>query len=671
MLPTPCKRRLAWWGILLGLAGSAGAGLAAAPPSPVAGAEEPDTSGDQEEQRRLTLDFGYRWRINFDGSEELYRSQLDYGQGPKLFGADFFQFNPGPGKSFFDRLEFRLNNWGGEPYSSAQFHMARNGVYDFQFTYQRVRYFNSIPSFANPFFELGVETQRRFDTTQRHAQFSLTLRPGKRVSPFFSYRRSGRRGLVRTTLSADGDEFQITSDTDNHSNDFGGGVELAFKKFSLRLEQGIRLYRDGTEYSATGFQEGNSTRVVLGHPINLTDYQGREDARVNAPYSTAAAVFKPHPTITLRTRHSYTIADTDSNYSESIAGSFFNFPDLRIFYEDASLRTPAQSKKPSWYGDFSAEWKPSERFRLIERFRTRRFHISGAATILAQYRNVEPAAGGVPRDLLEDTEFLNSFLSVDIDKQELEGRFYPTRRTFFRVGHRHEHKVVKSDSRFSQDRDVLVLGGGYEFSSTNRIGVDYEYGTTNQPVERVDAIDFHRLRINGRMAPISSLHLEGLVTLFDHDDDLDAIDLTSRDRNYALRFSFDPSRRFSLSGGFERSSFRNDALYLMPQTISPDRSVYREKGNYADLTVTVYVVGDAFLELGYAFWGTSGTFPLSAHRPVARLEVPLAERLSFYGQWNYYGYNEKESLFPADYRTHLVVAGLRISLDPFRRWNQP
>ncbi len=670
MVPIPNKRRIAWCGILLGLLGPAWASLAAAP---AAGVEEEGKDGndDQEQQRRLTLDFGYRWRINFDGSEDLYRSQLDYGQGPKLFGADFFQFNPGPGKHFFDRMEFRLNNWGGEPYSSAQFHMARNGVYDFQFTYQSVRYFNSIPSFANPFFDLGLQSQRRFDTTQRNAQFSLTLRPGKRVSPFFAFRRNGRRGLVRTTLSADGDEFQIGADTDNHSNDFGGGVELAFKNFSLRLEQGVRLYRDETEYSATGFQEGNSTRIVLGHPINLTDYQGRERVRVNAPYSTAAAVFQPHPTLILRTRHSYTIADTDSNYGESIAGSFFNFPDLRIFYNEAALQAPAQAKKPSWFGDFSAEWKPIERFRLMERFRTRRFHISGSANLLAQYRGVQPAAGGPPRDSLEDSNFLDSFLSVDIDKQELEARFNLTRRTFFRVGHRHEHKVVQTESRFSQDRNVLVLGGGYDFSSANRIGVDYEYGRTNSPIERVDAVDFHRLRINGRLAPVSTLRLEGLATLFDHDDDLDAVDLTSRNRNYALRFSYDPNRRFSLSGGFERSSFRNDALYLVPQTFTPDRSVYREKGNYADLTVTLNLVRDAFVELGYAFWGTSGTFPLSAHRPIARLEIPLGERLAFYGQWNYYGYNEKNSVFPADYRTHLVVAGFRVSLDPFKRWNQP
>ncbi len=626
-------------------------------------------SGD--EQRRLTVETGYRWRVNFNGSEDLYRSQLDYGEGPKLFSADYFDIKTEPGDHFFDRLDFRLSNWGGEPHSSAQFHMAKNGAYDFQFNYENVRYFNSIPSFANPFFSLGLESQRRFDVAQRRASFALTLRPGKRVSPFFTFRRNGRRGLTRTTIAADGDEFQVTADNDSHSNDFGGGVLLSFSRFSLRLEQGFRRYRDQTVYGASGFQEGNSTRRLLGRDINLEEFAGRDDARVNAPYWTAAAVFTPHRTLTLRSRHSYSIADLDSNYSESLAGSFFNFPDLRIFYRDVDLRTPASAKKPNWFGDFSAEWRPVDRFRVIERFRTRRFHISGAANSIFRYGDVTPAGAGRPADELNVSTFSDTFLSVDLNTQELEARFNLSDAAFVRVGHRFESKVVKVPERFSQDRNVLVLGAGYDFSSANRISVDYEYGRTNRPIQRTDEIDFHRLRITGRAAPLPKLQLDGLVTLFDHDDDLTSIDLASRNRNYALRFAYDPSPRFSISGGMERSSFRNDIFYVIPQVILPDRSVYREKGNYADLNLTVFLVRDAFVQVGYSVWGTSGTFPLTSHRPTGRLEVPLTERVSLFGQWNYYGYNEKVTLFPQDYRVHLAMAGLRFSLDPFPKRAKP
>jgi hypothetical protein len=47
---------------------------------------------------------------------------------------------------------------------------------------------------------------------------------------------------------------------------------------------------------------------------------------------------------------------------------------------------------------------------------------------------------------------------------------------------------------------------------------------------------------------------------------------------------------------------------------------------------------------------------------MARLELPIGERLTAYGQWNYYDYKEKVSLFPQDYQTHLVVLGFRVVL---------
>ncbi|HOM99975.1 MAG TPA: hypothetical protein PLM33_06960, partial [Acidobacteriota bacterium] len=39
---------------------------------------------DKEEELRLDVDLGYRWEAMFRGSRELYRSQLDFGEGPKL-----------------------------------------------------------------------------------------------------------------------------------------------------------------------------------------------------------------------------------------------------------------------------------------------------------------------------------------------------------------------------------------------------------------------------------------------------------------------------------------------------------------------------------------------------------------------------------------------------------
>src|SRR5580693_1788606 len=83
---------------------------AAASASPVP-STEPEITG--------WIDFGYRWRSSLNGSLETYRSVVDLGAGPKLFGADFTVLDPH--KRVFDSLHVRASGWGGDP--DAVFHL--------------------------------------------------------------------------------------------------------------------------------------------------------------------------------------------------------------------------------------------------------------------------------------------------------------------------------------------------------------------------------------------------------------------------------------------------------------------------------------------------------------------------------------------------------------------
>ncbi|MFQ5739351.1 MAG: hypothetical protein ACE5JX_10105, partial [Acidobacteriota bacterium] len=180
---------------------------------------------------------------------------------------------------------------------------------------------------------------------------------------------------------------------------------------------------------------------------------------------------------------------------------------------------------------------------------------------------------------------------------------------------------------------------------------------------RTDPVDFQKIRVRGRLSPLASLRFDGSFSLFDHDDDLESIDFSSRDRDLMFQFTYTPHNRITVSGSYERSSYHSNLLFLIPQTFQTDRSIYRERGDYADLFLSLGLIRNARLDLGYSVWGTVGDFPLTSHRPLARLEVPVGERVTAYAQWNYYDYNEKVKLFPQDYQTHLVSVGLRLSLN--------
>ncbi len=610
---------------------------------------------------RLELDFGYRWKINLKGSEDLYRTQVNLGEGPKLFAGSFF-FAPADGDDkFFDRLELRMNSWGGEPYNTAQVRAEKRGIYDLNFSYQNLSYYSAIPYFANPLFESGnLQTQHKHDNALRTSSLDVTLLPGKKISPYFAYQRSARRGLMRTTLAADWDDFVLDADLDLHSDDLRGGLIFRLPCFSLQLEQGFRWYRDQTPFVSPGSQQGNSDRPIFGRDVFLDDYEGANDIDTGAiPYTTATASYRPYERLFLRGRISYSMADVRSGFFENLSGNFFSFPELRAFYSEAENRINGRTTSPNLLVDLSAEVQVAEWLKVIERFRTHRMHVTSSTLAQLAFFDVEPLLQPQTIDRLDMMVPLNSYLAMDLDIQEFEGQFSVNPNLILRLGHRYERKQLKLEDDFPWNRHVLVLGGSYHFSSRDRIAVDYELGRTNQPILRTDALDFNRLRVRGRYSPFESLEISGSLRLFDHDNDL--LSYTARNRAYSLEFNYAFSSRISFGGQWTRSELNTEIPYVVPQDFSVDTFRFKELGNYGNMFLSLGLLRDSRLNIGYSVWGNSGNFPVNYHQPFAKLEVPLGERYVAYGQWNYYGYNEKFVFLPQDYRVHLAVLGFRVS----------
>ncbi|MBI4445276.1 MAG: hypothetical protein HY645_05140 [Acidobacteria bacterium] len=613
----------------------------------------------KDERYRFNLDFGYRWKAGFRGSKDLYRSQLDLGEGPKLLAGDFFVSAPKGSNRWFDRVELRMNSWGGEPYNSAQLRAAKAELYELFFSHRNVQYFNAIPFFANPLFEQGVAaTQHHFDISHRFISTDLRLRPQKAVVPFLSYHRAVRQGPVRTSLVAQGDEFVIHSQIETHSDDFSGGVELKFDALSLLLEQGMRRYRDKSAFDSLGFQGGNSPRPVLGRDITLERYLARNDWETDVPFTNVVLAAQPHADLNVRGKFSYSMSDLEGLFRDEAIGTFFGRPESAFFKQEIQ-NVSGRSKQPSLFADVSADWRVTDRIQILEHFYTRRLHISGSAVLDRVLLQTEPLLGP-PASQIQQRSLLDAFLAFDQDVQELQGIVYFAPRLSFRVGHRFEQRNVELAEEFSYNRNVAIAGVTYEHSATNRISAEYEYGHTTQAVFRLDPVDFHRARVRGRLSPINWLELNGSITLFDNRDPQREIDWTSRDRNYTLQVGFTPHQRVTFTAEYERSNLRSNIIIIVPQTFTQDRSVYRERGDYGSALLSVQVVRGAQIDLGYSVWGTVGSFPMSYHQPMARLEIPVHKRLVVYGQWNHYDYNEKQLLLPQDYRVHLALFGLRI-----------
>lgn len=625
----------------------------------------------QDKQYRFTLDFGHRWVFNQGGNQDLYRSQLDYGDGPKLFGADFFMAFPEGSNRWADRIELRMNNWGGEPYNTAQAVISKNGVYELRFNYLNAQYFNSIPNFANPFFEEGnFQSQHRSDISQRIFNLEFTLWPGRSLSPYFAYNRSIRQGPIRTTLRNDGDEFLIGEDAQSSSDAIRGGIRWKREKFSLMLEQGVRWYDDKSSFFASGFQEGNSTRPVLGEDLFLDGYSGQNDFEGTIPFSSGIITWEPLRQLAVRAKVSYSLADMDPAFSDLASGNFFQFPGLAIFYNQGGRQDLGQVKRPSLNGDFSAEWQPADWLLIQERFNIRRLDVSGSLATNLSFAGITSLLGPV-EDPFNLSELADTFLANDLESQEIVATVFITPRFSIRGGHRFESKsLILEDpssgtarTEFGWDRNSLILGGAFQFNSANRLSVDFELGRTDQPpIFRTDSVDFQRLRILGKLSPRPSLIISGNASLFDNRNDQPDIDYEFDSHGYGLQVLWAPFDRFSWTAEYERTELNSDLLVVIPQNLSRVPSTYVERGDYGSAYLSLGLYRNVQLDLGYSFWDTVGAFPQQFHRPMARLEVPLNQKLATYVQWNSYDYQERTTLFPQQYQAQMLVAGFRLTL---------
>src|SRR5262245_6019866 len=94
---------------------------AAAPPAGI-----PAAAGDQ--WLTGSFDVGYRWKTKVGGNENVYRSVVDLGEGPKLLDADFTIQDPQ--RRWFDRIDTRAANWGDDPYTTLDVTDRKSRMYE-------------------------------------------------------------------------------------------------------------------------------------------------------------------------------------------------------------------------------------------------------------------------------------------------------------------------------------------------------------------------------------------------------------------------------------------------------------------------------------------------------------------------------------------------------------
>jgi hypothetical protein len=104
---------------------------------------------------------------------------------------------------------------------------------------------------------------------------------------------------------------------------------------------------------------------------------------------------------------------------------------------------------------------------------------------------------------------------------------------------------------------------------------------------------------------------------------------------------------------YSRSAVRSNILYLVTQTLTPTRSIYRENGHSISA-----LAGIKWFSLGGSFYLSSGSRPTNYYQPVARATVPLRKHVEGIAEWRWYSMDE--AFYGVEnFRSNQVIFSLR------------
>jgi hypothetical protein len=628
---------------------------AAASPAP-APATEPSVTG--------YIDFGYRWRIGIGGNFQEYRSVVNLGQGPKLFGFDFTVRDPK--KRLFDYLTARGIGWGGEPYTTAHVDARKWKVYDFRFDYRNIAYFNAVPSFANPFQPAGFDEQS-FDTRLRVASFQLDLRPASRVIPYLAYDRNSNHGRgIETWVLGATDEFPVPYNLRNSTNNYRGGVRLEFNRWHVTLEQGGTTFKDDNSTSYTGPNPGDRTTIINGVPLNLASLQQTYGITGHSVYTKGLLTARAASWLDVYGQFLYSIPKTDVTYTELANGQLFDFASQLLFATQLGIAS-GNAVQPHVTGNIGAEarWR---RLRFIESVIIDRQHNAAFSLFnqtLFQTTPTPPAT---------TTTALNPRQVVNYNQAETDVLFDVTSKLMLRGGYRYVSgdAVVLAGSLSQQGpfvpgevrRNIGLAGLTYRQSQRLSVNLDYEGSSSNRIYFRNSLNDYNKARIRATYQAANSLLLQTNFSILNNQNPAPDIRFDYQSRNNTLAVFWTPNggKRFSVTGEYDRSTVRSNIIFLDLPFLNPATSIYRENAHTATAAIDVALPGipNGKLTAGGSLFISSGSRPTTYYQPLARLAIPLYKHIQWNSEWQYYGFGESFFLFEG-FRTHLFMTGLRVS----------
>ncbi|MCC7235628.1 MAG: hypothetical protein IT163_10020 [Bryobacterales bacterium] len=630
-----------------------------------------------------TIDAGARWVSDVSGDLRSYRSVVNLGEGPKLFGFEAGYNNPAA--KLLNRLSLSARNWGGDPFSTLHLTAERSRWWRLSADYRSMLYYNFLPSFANPRVQQPGLTapatgpdiylnQRGYDQRRRTTDVEIELLPGRRITPFAGFSRNSGDGTGVTPFVASGNEYPVSTRLSDAANTYRGGVRIEMERFHATLEQGGISYKDDQSIFTRDRNLGNRTATVFGQTLFLANLDQAYAVRGESLYSKALVTASPLSWLHAFGQFLYSRPKTEVRYTADAQGLFVL--GLSRFFNTGRTLLDSAANQPHTSASGGAEFQAG-RLRVVNTFFTDRFHNAGSA-LLAETLFFSPTLTEAT------TAFATDRLIVNNHRYQVDGFYDVARRLTFRGGYRR----VWGDASLRAGQvnpygprelgelrqNVGIAGINFRPVAGSSWNAEYEGSSADQVYFRTSLANYHRLRVRGRQPLHSTVLLGFNYYLLDNRNPFASESFraatqwksVSQAASLALQWTPKGGKFGSLIGEYTHSKLRSDLQYLAPQILGAEVSRYVEYGHTATALLDLaapknWFVGGPRIQLGGSFYIGSGSRPTHYYQPVVGLRLPLHDRVEWYADWRYYGFSQPTYLYEA-FRTHMLASGLRIGL---------
>jgi hypothetical protein len=611
-----------------------------------------------------TVDFGFRF-TSVGGDNDVYRSVVNLGQGPRLLGLDLTIVDPK--KRLFDRLDVRANNWGGDPYNTLHVNASKRGIYDFNFDYRDIAYFSLLPSFADPLLGTGIVLdQDSYFSRRRMSDFQLDLFPGHRIIPYLAYGRDSGEGTGITTFESDVNQYPVADHMFDKTDNYRGGVRLEFNRFHATLEQGGTTLRDDQQaYDSTVNYGNNYQQQYFGQTLDLTNLMQAYGIRGDSIYSKVLFTANPFSWIDVSGQFLYSRPETNVNYTQFDTGNLVLQQSI-LFYTAEQALGFAAGKQPHTTGSLGFELRPLKRVRVLQTWMTDRMHTSAAGQFTDMILQPVSAATTTLTPL-------TSLLVLNYNQEQTDVLLEVTHKLTLHGGYRYVwgdaetgNMLIAGPGQESSELRQQVGIAGFNFRATQKLtaNVDFEDASSSHAYFLTSLYNYQKMRARARYQLVSTLALQASFSLLNNQNPAAGSNYDFLSRQNSLSATWTPSKRVSIVGEYTRSTLRSNIGYLEPEFLSPVTSLYRDNAHNASALVDLVLPGYAKLTPRLAFGGSlfisSGSRPTTFYQPLVRLSLPLHKGVVWKSEYRYYGYDEAFYQYEG-FRAHLLQTGLAIS----------